>query len=149
MAKSLIKNKVLDFWQSTFRKDCSPLLSSKYFKPEYMSLQKPHPIWTTCGKNSYEVAKAIIQAKFLSGRYRSESLICHFSRGNSPNCSICPEKPVGSIEHILTMYSSFLPIRSLQLKHLSDSTSLSTITKGIILNYFQKSTDMITQIYVA
>ena len=74
MTKSLIKNKVLDFWQSTFRKDCSPLLSLKYFKPEYMSLQKPHPIWTTCGNNSYEVAKAIIQAKFLSGRYRSESL---------------------------------------------------------------------------
>ena len=137
MAKSLIKNKVLDFWQSTFRKDCSPLLSLKYFKPDYMSLQKPDPIWTTCGNNSYEVAKAIIQAKFLSGRYRSESLTCHFSRANSPNCSICPEKPIGSIEHILTICSSLLPIRSLQLKHLSDSTSLSTITKGIILNYFQ------------
>ena len=145
MAKSLVKKKVQDFWQSTFRMECSPLPSLKYFKPEYMSLHRPHPIWTTCGNNSYEVAKAIIQARFLSGRYRSESLTTHFAKGNSPNCSICPEKPIGSIEHILTMCSSLLPIRSLHLKHLSDSTTLGSITKGIIQNYFEKSADLITQ----
>ena len=36
-----------------------------------MSLTKPHPIWTTPGSNPYEIAKAVQQARFLSGRYRS------------------------------------------------------------------------------
>ena len=144
-AKSLIKMKIQDFWQSHFRKASAPLPSLKYFRPEYMSLQKPHPIWTTCGNNSYEVAKAVIQAKFLSGRYRSESLTTHFSAGSSPNCSICPEKLIGSIEHILTICSSLLPVRSQHLKHLTESRNLSNFTKEIIQNYFKKPIDMTTQ----
>jgi hypothetical protein len=73
-----------------------------YFKPEYMSLTKPHPIWSTAGSNPYEVSKAVQQARFLSGRYRSEYLSRHWTNNKegyclSPTCS----NEVESVDHIL------------------------------------------------
>ena len=47
-----------------------------------MSLKNPHPIWTTAQGNPHEVTKAIQQARFLSGRYRTEYLSRHWS--NNP-----------------------------------------------------------------
>ena len=45
-----------------------------------MSLTKAHPIWTTAKDNPYEVTKAVIQARMLSGRYRTEYLCRHWSK---------------------------------------------------------------------
>ena len=73
--KEVAKSKVLDFWEKHLRKIASPLLSLQYFNPHFMSLSKPHPLWKTCGDNSFEVSKAIIQAKFHSGRYRTDKLL--------------------------------------------------------------------------
>ena len=90
-------------------------------KPEFMSLSRPHPIWTTCGNNYYEVSKAVIQARFLSGRYRCETLTSHFTTGKtSLQCSICPEKSTGSVEHILLFCSALKDIRTLLLLNLQN-----------------------------
>ena len=39
-----------------------------------MSLSKPHPLWTSCSNNSYEVSRAVVQARILSGRYKTDRL---------------------------------------------------------------------------
>ena len=117
-AKKLCKTKILEYWQTSLRKSSAPLTSLKYFKPEFLSLKKTHPIWTTCGNNSYEVSKAIIQARLLSGRYRSDELLSHFLPGNSPTCSICTSQSVGSIEHLLLECPALYNTRSRQLHHL-------------------------------
>ena len=85
-SKSLFKKHILEYWQSKLRSDASPLSSLKYFKTEFMSLQKTHPIWSTCGSNSYEVCKAIIQARMLSGRYRTDQFLRHFTE-NDGSCT--------------------------------------------------------------
>ena len=69
-----------------------------------MSLSTTHPIFTSCGTAPYEVSKAVIQAKWLSGRARVESLTRHWDNSNKEG--ICPlwklVKPtVGTIEHFL------------------------------------------------
>ena len=51
-----------------------------------MSLSRPHSIWTTAGSNPHEVSKAVQQARFLSGRYRSESLARHWSKNSQGFC---------------------------------------------------------------
>ena len=62
------------------------------FKPQYMSLVTPHPLWVTAGSSPYEVTKAEVQAKMLSGRYRTERM-CRFWSANrfgyclAPSCS--------------------------------------------------------------
>ena len=90
--KKLIKARVVDYWERKLRGEASLLSSLVYFKPEYMSLTKPHPIWSTAGSNPYEVSKAVQQARFLSGRYRSEYLSRHWTNNKegyclSPTCS--------------------------------------------------------------
>ena len=42
--------------------------TSKYFKSNFMSLTATHPVFSSCGSSPYEVAKAKIQARCLSGR---------------------------------------------------------------------------------
>ena len=39
-----------------------------------MSLSKTHPLWTSCSNNSYDVSRAVVQARILSGRYKTDRL---------------------------------------------------------------------------
>ena len=120
---SLVRLNVLDFWQVKLRADARKLeLSSlKYFRPQYMSLSTPHLLWTTCGSSSYELNKACIQAKYLSGRFRTEKLLSHFKTGNSEFCQLHPEtETVGDLHH-----------------HLLDCPSLAT-SRARIFVYWDK-----------
>ena len=73
--------------------------SLKYFQPQFMSLQRPHPILTTAG-HSYDTNKMIIQLRMMSGRYRVGSLLKHFSPNISGVCELC-HKGEESLSHIL------------------------------------------------
>ena len=84
--RRMIKAHVVSYWKNKLRGEAAPLLSLSYFHPSFMSLVKPHPIWTTVGSNPFEVTKAIQQARFLSGRYRSESLASHWSNNANGFC---------------------------------------------------------------
>ena len=146
IGKKLCKTKVLEYWQNKLREDSAPLTSLKFFKPNFMSLNRPHPIWTTCGNNSFEVTKAIIQARLLSGRYRSEQLSSHFSPGSSPFCSICSDSSIGSVEHILIKCSALAVVRTKHLKHLDQRLDISTDSKALIQSYFNQSSDSTIQL---
>ena len=67
--KKLAKSKVLDYWEAKLRSDASTLTSLSFFKPEFYSLARPHPIFSSAGNNPYEVEKACCQARMLSGRF--------------------------------------------------------------------------------
>lgn len=81
--------KILDYWELKFRAEAALLPSLKYFKPQFMSLSRPHPVWTL-PENCYEVAKATIVAMMLSGRYNSDYHVRHWSRTNPTGyCQLC------------------------------------------------------------
>ena len=102
--KQTVKLNILDFWQAKLRKEAVKLDSLAFFKPSFMTLSKPHPLWTTCGGNSYELNKASIQAKYLSGRFRTEKLLSHFSSTNSKFCQLHPvTETIGDIAHHLVL----------------------------------------------
>ena len=84
--KKLIRSNIINYWENKLRGEASLLQSLEYFHPNFMSLSKPHPIWTTAGSNPHEVSKAVQQARFLSGRYRSESLARHWSKNPKGFC---------------------------------------------------------------
>ena len=107
------------------------LSSLSYFKPAYMSLSSAHPIWTTCQENSFEISKAIVQAKLLSGRYRSDRLLRHFDKTLTGDCSLCQDSD-GSIEHLLLLCPSLSQCRNQQLNMLRNS-EYSDKAKEIIL----------------
>ena len=91
--KTLLKLNIANYWQlflsNKIRNGDQQMSSLKYFKPQFMSLLRPHPILTTVGNNSYETNKMIIQLRMLSGRFRSGSLLKYFSPNNSGVCELC------------------------------------------------------------
>ena len=66
-----------------------------------MSLTKPHAIWTTARENPYEVAKAVIQARMLSGRYRTKLLTSNWLNGQDVYCPAPHCTEIESLQHIL------------------------------------------------
>ena len=66
--RRLVRSRIVDYWEIYLRQQSSPLTSLLYFKPQFHSLLFPHPIYWTAGSNPYEVAKAVVQGKMLSGR---------------------------------------------------------------------------------
>ena len=91
------------------------LSSLPYFKPQFLSLAQPHPIWTA-PENSYEITKAVTVASMLSGRYVTDHRARHWSQTNPDGfCHLClagnkaqddqPSHasllPVGSLSHLL------------------------------------------------
>ena len=122
--------------------DASHLSSLEFFKPQYMSLHVPHPLWTTCGSNPYEICKAIVQAKILSGRYRTDQLLRHFTSSDG-SCSICSEKSPGSITHLLLLCPALYETRSRLLKMLDDETKMSGPVKLLIKTTFSNDKEAI------
>ena len=87
--KSLITSKIVDYWNNMFRVEIKSLSLLQHFRIEFMSLVKPHPVWTTCENNPFEVNKAIIMATMMSGRYKTDYLSRHWN----------PENPLGLCMH--------------------------------------------------
>ena len=102
--KSEIKSAVIKHWEEKFRGQASILDSLKYFRPSFMSLSTTHPMFSTCESSPYEVSKAVVQARYLSGRARVEVLTKHWDLTNKEGfCLLCKDtNPVpGTLEHIL------------------------------------------------
>ena len=146
--KKLVSSKVMDFWEQKLRLSSIPLKSLRYFHPNFMSLKTPHPLWTSCGDNSFEISKAIIQAKFLSGRYRTDSLLSHFEESVNPQCSLCKQQVTGSLEHLLVLCDSLLQCRSKQFESLEKCSKSSEVSKKIINETYNKSITHFVQLLV-
>ena len=102
--KRMAKAAVLDHWEQKLRGQAILLDSLKYFQPTYMSLSKTHPLFSTCGSSPYQVAKAAVQARYLSGRARVEALTKHWDMSNKEGiCPLCKdiEPSLGTLEHQL------------------------------------------------
>ena len=132
--KNLVKLNVLDYWQSKLRAEAAPLLSLRYFKPEFMSLSSPHPLWSSCGDNSYELNKACTQAKYLSGRFRTDKLLSSFSGENSPFCQLHPDTHTeGDLLHQLVLCPSLASRRVVLFEYWDNISASSPPCKEILV----------------
>ena len=139
--KKLVKSKVIDFWEHHYRMEALSLDSLCYFQPSFMSLTTPHPIWSSAKSNPYEVSKARIQALMLSGRYRTEMLMSHWTHrdGNCLALSCSGMNRPETVEHILVLCPSFADIRSKLFRFWKSATSkmypeLSEIVRCALTN---------------
>ena len=112
--KRVCKAKVVSFWENKLRGQATLLPSLKFFKPDFMSLNSPHSVWTL-PETSYEVKKSVIVASMLSGKYTSDYHARHWSRKNPEGlCQLClasrrgdplvstlDDVPLGTIDHLL------------------------------------------------
>ena len=143
--KKLCKAKVVSYWEEKLRADILKLPSLKYFSPQFMSLQEPHPLWT-CAESGYEVKKAVVVANMISGRYCSDYHVRHWSRTNPEGlCQLCLASahssdlplndaavtPLGTLEHLLLeceyLESTRDECSKIWVKYVSENPSISDI----------------------
>ena len=88
--KTTVKNAVITYWLEKIRIEAKELPSLKYLKPEFCSLSRCHPILRTCVSCPWEVEKAEVQLKLLSGCYRLERITQHWikSQNGSSDCTL-------------------------------------------------------------
>ena len=142
--KNLVKARIIDYWEAYYRTEAQKLstASLKYFKPEFMSLSHPHKIWTTCGSNPFEIHKAVIQARMLSGRYITDRLSRHWMQNQSGLCTIpgCTGLGIGSLEHYLLFCPALSQARSKVISLLKKVAAESDLIGNIIEKVFTKQT---------
>ena len=90
--KKLTKQRVTDYWEQLLRAEAEDhrYSSLTYFKPRFLSLSVPHPIWTTAGSSQGRDAMATIHVQMFSGRYRSASVCEHWSKNRGGLCLLSP-----------------------------------------------------------
>ena len=118
--------------------EASNLSSLKYFKPQFMSLSRPHHIFLSAGSSPYEVVKEGVQATFLSGRYKTERLCRHWSENKEGLCMLpsCLGKNLLEDErHILLECCSLAATRTRLSQFTIDHIKKFPIIKDILLNF--------------
>jgi hypothetical protein len=99
--KKLFRAKVIDYWESKLRAEATPRTSLAYCKPFYMSLTKPHAIWTTAPEIPYEFPKVVIQARMLSDRFRTKLLTSNWLSYQDVYCPAPDCNEIESLQHKL------------------------------------------------
>ena len=103
--KKLCKSNVHEFWHSELARTAEALPSLRYFRPRFLSLSCPHPLWSSLDSNPFQARAANIQALFLTGRYKTARLCRHWDSSNRDG--YCPFDSCRSsdiledIEHLL------------------------------------------------
>ena len=145
--KNLVSKKIVDHWTAHLRQEASEKTSLELFKPNFMSLSAPHPLWTSCSSNPYEVKKAIIQATLLSGRYKTDYLARHWYKSN-PNgfCLLCPGKYLfGTVQHLLLHCEALADTRSKQVEFWSAHASKDAHLHQLLSDLLQASPLLLAQ----
>ena len=124
---------VLQYWLNKLRLEAAELSSLRYLRPNFLCLTKCHPILRYCSSSKWEVEKATITIRLLSGRYRLESLTRHFSPLSNRDgfcvldrCWKTESEHKGDIESFLTSCESLAHTRN---------TLVDSIHKTLLSSY--------------
>ena len=120
--KLMVKKRVIDYWEKELRKEAQALPSLLSFKPSYMSLTSPHPIWLTAGSSPSKVAMATVQSLFLSGRYRTGKLCSHWAKNKTGACLLSADcyGILEDIPHILASCHGLIKTRDKLLLYTNE-----------------------------
>ena len=130
-----VKSKIFDYWEAELRTKALDLTSVPFFKPEFMSLRLPHPLWLAAGSNPFECRKAVIAARMLSGRYPTDMLQRHWSQNKLGYCLLpacTSSQSQGTLKHLL-LHCVALQETRLKLHSLCNNLSLGNATIAAIL----------------
>ena len=144
--KKLAKSLVTNYWEIKLRNEAALLPSLVHFKPEFHSLHTPHPILWTPRANPHEVAKAVIQLKMLSGRYRVAMLTRHWSSNKSGCCPAPNCNGFETLEHLLVFCKYYAQARG-KLRRLWNSCSVPLLS-DLLSEILHGPTDSLTQFIV-
>ena len=139
--KRLVESKITDFWENKLRCEAAPVLSKslRYFRPQFLSLKSPHRILQSAGSKPYEVAKAIIQLKFMSSQYNCGHRTRHWSPNNPEG--LCTFPACFSMGHIETPEHILLycPAYSEKRETLLNISLKNLVSNGLAVQFLGSS----------
>ena len=99
-----------------------------------------HPIIVSAGLSASKVAMATVQMKMLSGRYRTNSLMSHWSKNRSGCCSLSPEciEIKEDIPHILQFCPALSELRLRMYDYVNsfcEASALPDEVKRVLLEF--------------
>ena len=126
--QTLIKKRVISFWEVKLRAEATQLRSLAYFKPGFMSLVRPHVLWSSASNSPYKVSMATVQAQLLSGRYRLGNLTKHWVKHYDGHCLLSPEcsQTLEDVPHFLQLCPGLSAVRR-ELNSFTEQYSLKMI----------------------
>ena len=143
---NLVRSKVVDYWEQKLRNEANNLTSVPYFKPQFMSLTSPHPIWTSCGSSPFESHKAITACRMISGKYLTDRLQRHWTQNREGLCLLptCTPSSEGSLEHILLHCTALTKTRARQYQLSRTIAQESHLLCEIITSVLDSGNDDLT-----
>ena len=112
--KRLVKQKVKKHWQDHYTREIvtGNFKSLTYFHPSSFSIGRPSMLWVYSKHHPFESAKAIVVAKMLSGRYRTDWFKRHWSDNKdgyclAPTCKMIP----GDLAHMFVSCPSIQSVK--------------------------------------
>ena len=96
-----------------------------------MYLTAPHLLWSTFGYLSTKIAMATVQARMISGGYKSESLCKHWSKNRDGFCLLSP-KSVNTVEDVPHILSSCSGLSDQRRKLFSFTSSYAASVPAIM-----------------
>ena len=145
--KALAKKHVIMYWENHLLEESGKLSSLCYLDVAYFSLQKTCLMWTTAGSNPFENSKALVVARMLSGRYRTEYLTRHWTPSNSNGFCLAAtcQDVIGNLTHLLIECPSLHSVRRRMISLWLDKTASCSILGPIFLSILFSEPDEMTQ----
>ena len=137
--KSTVKKNIISYWEGQLRAESAALPSLEFFHPEYMSLTRPHHIWSTAATSPAKITMATVQATLLSGRYCTEALARYWSSNKHGLCLLSPECSANGLKEDVRHMLQVCPAlhstrRKLEDYTLEATSSLDENIRNEILN---------------
>ena len=113
--------------------------------PQFLSLNRPHPLITSLNGNAFEARAAVIQALLLCGRYRTEKLRRHWSADNKlgfcrfQNC--LDLKQIETQEHFILHCAGLSDERRRLCDIISRFASDKPVLQSLLVEYFYTNND--------
>ena len=145
--KSLARKHVTEYWEDHLHHEARALSSLCFFNPQNFSLSRTCSLWSFAGSNSFENSKALVVAKFLSGRFRTEYLARHWTPSNmhgyclEDTCS----KIIGDLKHLLIDCPAMAPTRHRLINFWIEKTATCPILGPIFLRIIYSDANEMTQ----
>ena len=115
------------------------LSSLQYVRPNFLSLNQPHPLFASLNGNAFESRAATVQALLLCGRYRTEKLRHHWSENKHGICQIQQYydlKLVETQQHFLLCCPGLSDERRRLYEIISLYANDKPVLKSLLTEYF-------------
>ena len=141
--KRQIKCAVIEFWEDALRQEALALQSIKHFDVYSCNLLQPHWIWVTSGNNSFEIRKASVLVRMMSGRYRTDYFARHWTMNKKGLCLItgCTQQ-IGDLQHLLIECSALASARSKAIELILNKSSMLLPLRIFFESLFQSNAEL-------